>query len=333
MSYGNISFFVWQGLNFLVFGIWSNKLFFKEAIMKNEHTQAINAITAEMEDILKFGKRAENTISTYKTYAVPYLEYCFDTLGKSPCESSEKDVRSFLSCIQADRDLDDRTINNAISSIHFLFVSVLNLPWNKYKVPFLTFDEYVPFVPTKEEMEAFLSAVPDLKRKAMFIIMYATGLRVSEVCTLRYGDIIKSKRRIHVAPSKRRKERFVEMPQACIDAIIQYAGTLRPEARRSLNTESWLFPKQHSLDAPIYTNFIIDYISSIEKLLGWEHRFTSHTFRRAFATHNYLDANLTMEEIQSALGHDNLSTTRLYVRAGASALQKHHHNSIEGMNL
>lgn len=164
MSYGNISFFVWQGLNFLVFGIWSNKLFFKEAIMKNEHTQAINAITAEMEDILKFGKRAENTISTYKTYAVPYLEYCFDTLGKSPCESSEKDVRSFLSCIQADRDLDDRTINNAISSIHFLFVSVLNLPWNKYKVPFLTFDEYVPFVPTKEEMEAFLSAVPDLKR-------------------------------------------------------------------------------------------------------------------------------------------------------------------------
>ena len=40
-----------------------------------------------------------------------------------------------------------------------------------------------------------------------------------------------------------------------------------------------------------------------------------------------------MEEIQSALGHDNLSTTRLYVRAGASALQKHHHNSIEGMNL
>ena len=123
------------------------------------------------------------------------------------------------------------------------------------------------------------------------------------------------------------------MPQACIDAIIQYAGTLRPEVRRSLNTESWLFPKQHSLDAPIYTNFIIDYISSIEKLLGWEHRFTSHTFRRAFATHNYLDANLTMEEIQSALGHDNLSTTRLYVRAGASALQKHHHNSIEGMNL
>ena len=224
--------------------------------MKNEHTQAINAITAEMEDILKFGKRAENTISTYKTYAVPYLEYCFDTLGKSPCESSEKDVRSFLSCIQADRDLDDRTINNAISSIHFLFVSVLNLPWNKYKVPFLTFDEYVPFVPTKEEMEAFLSAVPDPKRKAMFIIMYATGLRVSEVCTLRYGDIIKSKRRIHVAPSKRRKERFVEMPQACIDAIIQYAGTLRPEVRRSLgfsrNSIPWMPRSIRTLSLTIY---------------------------------------------------------------------------------
>lgn len=301
--------------------------------MKNEHIQTIHALTEEMVDILKFGKRAENTISTYKTYAVPYLEYCFETLGKSPLESNEKDVRSYLSCIQADRELDDRTINNAISSIHFLFASVLGLPWNKYKVPFLTFDEYVPFVPSKEEMEAFLSAVPDLKRKAMFIIMYASGLRVSEVCSLRYGDIIKSKQRIHIAPSKRRKERFVEMPQACIDAIIQYAGTLRSEVRHSLNTESWLFPKQRSLNDPIYTNFIIDHIPSIEKTLGWEHRFTSHTFRRAFATHNYLDGNLTMEEIQSALGHDNLSTTRLYVRAGASALQKHHPNSIEGMSL
>ena len=44
-----------------------------------------------------------------------------------------------------------------------------------------------------------------------------------------------------------------------------------------------------------------------------------------------LTRNMTMEEIQSALGHDNLSTTRIYVRQGASALQSRHNNSIEGM--
>lgn len=301
--------------------------------MKDENMQVVNALTDEMVDILRFGKRAENTVTTYKTYAVPFLEYCFDTLEKSPHDADEKDVRMFLSHIQEERSLDDRTINNAISSIHFLFVSVLDSPWNKYKVPFLTFDEYVPFVPSKEEMEEFLSAVSDPKRKAMYVIMYAAGLRVSEVCSLRYGDIIKSAGRIHVAPSKRRKERYVEMPQECMDAVIRYAGTLSPGVRRSLSKESWLFPRQRSCRDHIYTNYIISHIPTIEKKLGWEHRFTSHTFRRAFATHNYLDGNLTMEEIQAALGHDRVSTTRLYVRKGASLLQKRHRNSIEGMSL
>ena len=261
------------------------------------------------------------------------MEYCFDELDKSPFEANEKDVRSYLTSIKNDRNLNDRTINIAISSIHFLFKSVLDLPWNKYKVPLLTFDEYIPFVPTKEEMETFLSSVHNLKRKAMLIIMYGAGLRVSEVCSLRCGDILKSKSRIHIAPSKRRKERVVEMPRACYDAILRYTATLTSETRRSLTAESWLFPKQRSWDAPIYTNFITDHIKDIENRIGWEHRFTSHSFRRAFATHNYMDGNLTMEEIQAALGHDQISTTRLYVRAGAYSLQKHHHNSIEGMKL
>lgn len=305
----------------------------KEAIMNNEQKKTVTILTEEMVEILTFGKRADNTITTYKTYAVPFMEYCFDELDKSPFEANEKDVRSYLSSIQNDRSLNDRTINNAISSVHFLFKSVLDLPWNDYKVPKLTFDEYIPFVPTKEEMETFLSSVHDLKRKAMFIIMYGAGLRVSEVCCLRCGDIQKSKSRIHIAPSKGRKERVVEMPQACYDAILRYAATLTPETRRSLTSESWLFPKQRSRNAPIYTNFIIDHIRDIEEKLGWEHRFTSHSFRRAFATHNYMDGNLTMEEIQSALGHNQISTTRLYVRAGVCSLQESHHNSIEGMKL
>ena len=301
--------------------------------MNNEHREAVNILAEEMEDILRFGKRADNTIATYKTYAVPFMEYCFETLGIHPKQATEKDVRSFLTCIQDERDLGDRTVNNAISSIRFLFNAVLDLPWNRYKVPFLTFDEYVPFVPTKGEMESFLSSIPNLKRKAMLVTMYATGLRVSEVCRLRFGDIEKSKERVHVSPSKRRKERYVGMPDKCLDIITQYGMSIPPETRRTLTADSWLFPQQKSWDSPIYTNFIICHIRNTEEALGWEHRFTSHTFRRAYATHNFLDGNMSMEEIQYALGHDRISTTRQYVRRGILALQSRHHNSIEGMNL
>ena len=168
----------------------------------------------------------------------------------------------------------------------------------------------------------------------MCVTMFAAGLRVSEVCRLRFGDIEKSRGRIHVSPSKRRKERYVEMPQECLGSITRYCMTLPAETRRSLTADSWLFPKQRSLDSPIYTNYVADHIRDIEDSIGWDHRFTSHTFRRAYATHNFLDGNMTMEEIQAALGHDNVSTTRLYVRQGVSSLQtRRHSNSITGMRL
>ena len=301
--------------------------------MTIENQQTVDAIIGEMNEILSFGKRAENTLIAYRTYVYPFLEYCYEELYKSPYEATEKDVRSFIIAIQADRDLGDRTVNLIISSIHNLFQSVLDIPWNKYKVPFRSFDEFIPFVPAKEELETFISSTQDLKRKAILAIMFGTGLRVSEACSLHCGDIVKSKMSVHVRPSKRRKERFTELPDNCFDVIMQYYHSLPDKVRHSLTTESWLFPMQKDCDRPIYTNFIIDYIPKAERSLGWEHRFTSHTFRRAFATHNYLDGNMTMEEIQSALGHKNISTTRIYVRQGASALMTHHSNSIDGMRL
>jgi site-specific recombinase XerD len=187
--------------------------------MTNENQQTIDAIIGEMNEILSFGKRAENTLITYRTYAFPFLEYCFEELKKSPYEATEKDVRSFIITIQADRELGDRTVNLIISSIHNLFQSVLDIPWNKYKVPFRSFDEYIPFVPGKEELETFISSTPDLKRKAVFAIMFAAGLRVSEACSLHCGDIVMSKKAVRVRPSKRRKERYIGLYELSQNSI------------------------------------------------------------------------------------------------------------------
>ena len=75
--------------------------------MNSENKKIVNTITDEMVDILRFGKRSENTVATYKTYVIPFLKYCFDSLGKSPHDADEKDVRMFLSHIQEERGLDD----------------------------------------------------------------------------------------------------------------------------------------------------------------------------------------------------------------------------------
>ena len=301
--------------------------------MTPEQNAIANSNYQEMVDILTFANRSQSTLINYRTYAFPFMEYCFDTLGKDPSEADEADVRSYLLHIKKERDLNNRTLNLAASAVKFLFLSVLDLPWNKYKVPQIAFDEYVPFVPTKEEIQTFLASVPEPKLKAILTIMYATGLRVNEACNLRYGDVSRTNLSIHVAPSKRGRERYVELPDNCFRQILDYAHSLPSKTRAALTKDSWLFPQQRSSDKHIYNNYVHDNLSSIEQALGWPRRFVSHSFRRAFATHNYLDGNLTMEEIQDALGHKSIATTKLYVRRGVQSLMTHHANSIDGMDL
>ena len=302
--------------------------------MTKEQELTALELTNEMIDILSFGKRSKETISTYKTYAVPFLEYCFDQLQVDPSKATEKDARAYLSFIQEKRGLSDRTVNLANSSVHFLCSAVLGLPWNSLKVPFRSFDEYIPFVPSEKEMEAFLQGIRKPKLKAILMVMYACGLRVSEACSLRFRDVDRKQMLLHIAPSKRGKERYVELPEK---AFLQMDGYWKVchdhETRCSLTKESWIFPRQRSLEAPIYTNYVHTNIPAVEEALGWEHRFVSHSFRRAFATHNFLNGNMALEEIQLALGHSSPSTTRIYIRGGVAALQHHHRNAIDTMEL
>jgi site-specific recombinase XerD len=142
-----------------------------------------------------------------------------------------------------------------------------------------------------------------------------------------------SKKAVRVRLSKRRTERFVGLPDNCFNVIMKYYHSLPPKNRRHLSTENSLFLMKSFLDKSIYTNFITDYSPEAKPCFGWDHRLSSPSFRRASATRNYLDRNMTMEEVHSTLGQWNLSTTRIYVKQGISALWPRHSNSIDGMSL
>ena len=303
-------------------------------MLTTDQTAYIDTCKNEWQDILTFGKRSDSTIRNYFIYGLPFLDFCFETQNKHPSSADESDVRAYLRSIQSQRDLSDRTIDAARSAVRNLFEAVLNLPFNKFKVPFIPFEEYVAFIPTKEEMEQFLLASDCLKSKAIFAIMYATGARVSETCRLHFNEISKSNRYIKISSkSKRHKERIVQMPDNCFQAIYDYGKSLQKESKHKITATSLLFPSTRSFESECSHQYVRNEICRIERLLGWDHRFTCHTFRRAFATHNFLDGNMTLEDIQLALGHKQLSTTKIYVEKGIMALAIHHPNSIDGMNI
>lgn len=252
----------------------------------------------------------DHTLKNYCTYIRAYLDYLSNVLHKSPEAVSWPELRDYIRWLQINRALSDRTINCAISQLRFFTLYVLHKPWDDTQLPMRRFDEYLPFVPSREEVAALIHAMPDLKQKAMVALMYSSGLRIGEVCHLRYPDIDRKNMRIHIRHTKNRSDRYAILSKKALDILTAYWFAFdRPM--------DWLFPKQYCSDKPIDTFFISRHIHDVERSLGWERRITCHSLRHAFGTHLYEDG-VDLLTIKSLLGHRSLNSTTIYVHLASN---------------
>ena len=248
---------------------------------------------------------ADHTLTSYSTYIRSYLDYLSDVLHKMLEEVSWEELRDYIRWLQKERSLSDRTINACISQLRFFTMYVLHKPWDPTQLPMRKFDSYLPFVPTQKEADIFISTLSDLKPKAMISLMYSAGLRVGEVCNLRYRDIERKNMRIHVAHSKNRSDRYAILSEKAMDILTRYWFAYgRPTG--------WLFPKQTDPSRPIDTFYICRHMRAHEASLGWEHRITCHSFRHAFGTHLY-ENGADLLTIKKLMGHKSLDSTLIYI--------------------
>ena len=254
-----------------------------------------------------------HTLKNYCTYIRSYLSYLDSVLHKSPEDVSWQELRDYICWLQKSRSLSDRTVNCAISQLRFFTLYVLHKPWDPTQLPMRRFDEFLPFVPSQEETWLFISTIPDLKQKAMTALMYSSGLRIGEVCSLRYEDIQRKNMRIHIAHGKNRSDRYAILSKTALDILTQYWFSCgRPMG--------YLFPKQNGQDRPIDTFFLSRHIHAHEDRLGWPRRLTCHSFRHAFGTHLY-ENGVDLLTIKALLGHKSLNSTTIYVHlAGNGAV-------------
>lgn len=255
----------------------------------------------------------DHTTISYCTYIRVYLDYLSNILHKAPEEVSWEELRDYIRWLQKSRDLSDRTINHAISQLRFFTVYVLHRSWDDTQLPMRKFDEYIPYVPSQEETWQFISSMPDLKQKTMVSLMYSSGLRIGEVCRLRYEDVDRKNLRLHISRCKNRSDRYAILSKAALDLLTQYWFECgRPTG--------YLFPKQWGGDGPIDTFFLSRHIHAHEDRLGWERRLTCHSFRHAFGTHLYENGTdlLTIKEL---MGHKSLSSTTIYVHLSGNTIR------------
>ncbi len=182
----------------------------------------------------------------------------------------------------------------------------LSLPLKRKRLPKFLY---------REQVEALLQAPPadtalGKRDRALLELLYATGLRVAELCSLKVADLDFTYGSIKVT-GKRNKERLVFFGGKARQALEEYLASARPELARGKGAggEGALFLNKSGgrLSARSVRRLVYKYCLQV----GLAGGISPHTLRHTFATH-LLEGGANLRVIQSLLGHKNLSTTEVY---------------------
>jgi site-specific recombinase XerD len=242
------------------------------------------------------------TPATQKNY-VHHVAAFAQYFGQSPELLDLEAVRQYQLYLLNERKLSPETINQYISSVQFLYLTTLEMPWTAAYFPRVRRPHKLPVVLSQEEVLAFFDHVPSIKYRAALMTCYGAGLRVSEAVALKVGDIDSPRMLLRVEQGKGQKDRYAMLSPRLLDALRRYWRAVRPQGE-------YLFPSwrqdQHMCAGSLQT-------ACREAALraGIHKRVTVHTLRHSFATH-LLENGTDIRIIQVLLGHSRIDTTAHY---------------------
>jgi len=238
------------------------------------------------------------------------IKYFFDYTNNDP-EVSEQNIKSYLYYLINDRKLSNEYLRSSYSALKYFCVQTLDMPWVMDQIPRLKKTKKLPVWLTQKEVFKLIHNAANIKHKALLLIVYSSGLRVSEVSQLKLTDIIRDKMRINVRQGKGAKDRYTILSSICLSCLEYYWKKYRPEF--------CLFPgkKQNhpiSIRACQYAFQLAKSKAGILKKCG------IHSLRHSFATH-YLESGGGIFQLQQFLGHKRLKTTLVYLHIQEEKIQ------------
>lgn len=277
-----------------------------------------------VEDYLLFlkteKKLGDNTINSYMLD----LEDFFKTFNGSIESCTKKNILTYISSING---LEVSTVNRHISSLKSFFnylvdesiikVSPMEEVSSLKKAKKLP--KYLSISEVNKLLNIPLNSEFDYRNKAMLELMYATGLRVSELVSIEYSNIDFENSIIRIN-GKGKKERIIPLGEIASYYLKVYLSDYRSKLLKR-NTYNQVFLNNHG--KPITRQGFNYILENIRELTGITKEITPHVLRHSFATH-LLEGGADIRSIQEMLGHENISTTNIYTEVVNDVLRSNY---------
>ncbi len=253
---------------------------------------------------------------SYARRVKAFLSFATDK-GRPVEDITLEDIQDYILYLKKEKGLAAGTINNYISSVRFFYSHVLDKEWNKRKVPRMRRVRTMPVIPPREVVIDFLGKPKNLKHKAMLMLIYGSGLRVSEVAKLKIGDICSKTMLVRVENAKHNTNRNTILSSKSLVVLRQYFRAYL--SGNNYSSKDWLFPGRNP-GKHITIKTIKNTFLKLRDRFKMDERISAHTLRHCFATHA-LEDGVKLEHIQHMLGHKRLATTSDYLHITSKSLQ------------
>lgn len=254
---------------------------------------------------LKISKNSDYTIKNY----VKANSWLLDSSKKQPEQVDEDDVKFYIS-----ENLSDKASTSIIlflSAIKYAYSNILKKDITR-EIKRPKREKRIPTVLTKEECKRLIEALDIKKSKLMVSLMYACGMRVSEIINLKVLDFDFEDKIGYIRQAKGKKDRIFNIPQFLLSDLKKQAEEQKEKREEYLFTG----PK-----GKLSSRNLQKIVNGAAKRAAIKKDVHCHTLRHSFATH-LLENGVDIRHIQVLLGHADLSTTQIYAHVSTEQIKK-----------
>jgi site-specific recombinase XerD len=255
----------------------------------------MGTLRKQMEADMVLRGMSERTRESYLAAVAGLAKY----YNRSPDQVSEVEVQRYLLHLIEERKLAWSSCNVAVSGLRFVYHTTLKRREAQFDIPRARAPQKLPQILAREEIARLIELTLNAKHRAILMSAYGAGLRVSELCHLKVGDIDSARMTIRVEQGKGAKDRYTLLSPRLLRELRRYWVGQR--------TKEWLF----SATRDVNTSTAQKIFYAAKRRAGIGKDCGIHGLRHAFATH-LLEAGVDIHTIQRLMGHGHISSTLRY---------------------